>query len=221
MTTLRHHFAVLASTLALGACAVTSASSGERSAPDAGDVGGDDAGALTACPARSGDFVCGAGACSRGIQACIGGLCEWYGELGAPCGACPTCDCLRASSLNVSSCHDDGHGGITYAIYAGVEGDPCKSDANCANAVCQGGACHCLPAGASLPSNGTNACCSGWAQAGVCTAQPGSPCTTRAPDCNGGTCNASTCSCVGAGGYCNVDTDCCAGATHCAQGQCQ
>jgi hypothetical protein len=218
----------LVSALALAACTVDASSS----ATDGGRTGdsgvtsypGDDASgdaASVACSSRSGAFSCGPGVCSRAIQACSAGLCEWYGDIGASCGACPTCACLRASSLNVSTCDDDGHGGITFALYAGVEGDPCKSDANCANAACTNGVCHCLPAGSSLPASGTNGCCSGWEQAGTCTAQAGSPCTTRVPDCNGGTCAAGSCTCVGPGGYCNLDTDCCAGTTHCVQGQCQ
>ena len=213
--------AALAASLALAGCSMN-AGSAALDGGAAGDPAGNAGNAsVVACATRSGTFGCGAGVCSRAIQACTAGLCEWYGDVDPSCGPCPTCACLRGSAINVSTCEDDGRGGITYAVYAGVEGDPCRSDANCTNGACLGGACHCLPAGATLPSSAPDACCSGWAQAGVCTAQPGSPCTTRVSDCNGGTCTGGVCSCVGPGGYCNLDTDCCDGTTRCLAGQCQ
>jgi len=219
----------LAATLAMLAMVGCSGSSLTGS-PDGGGTGGQvvwgDAGSgvdgqAVACATRSGYFACGPGVCSRAIQACTQGSCEWYGDIEPSCGRCPTCACLRASPMNISTCDDDGAGGITFALYTGAEGDPCKSDTDCSNAECMNGVCHCLPAGASLPDSGTFACCSAWEQAGACTAQAGSACTTRVPDCNGGTCSGGTCTCVGSGGYCNVDADCCAGTTQCVQEQCQ
>jgi hypothetical protein len=217
MAILNPVWTALASSLVLAACSADIASNATATGGDGPSL---DAGTV-ACPSRSGDFACGPGVCSRAIQACTTGSCQWYGDLGVSCGICPTCACLRASPMNVSTCDDDGHGGITFAIYAGAEDDPCKSDSDCTNGACLNGVCHCLPAGSTLPATATAACCSGWDQSGVCTAQGGSPCTTRVPDCNGGTCAAGTCTCVGSGGYCNLDADCCAGTSHCVQGQCQ
>ena len=213
-----HRWLLLAATLAVVGCSASDPSNAAEGGPSDDASSGVDA--AIACPSRSGYFACGTDLCSRGIQACATGLCEWYGEIEPSCGPCLTCDCLRASPMDLSMCTDDGAGGITFALWAGVEGDPCKADENCANAACLNGFCHCMPAGASQPGV-ANGCCSGWEQEGVCTAQAGSGCTTRVPDCNGGTCTAGTCTCVGSGGYCNFDTDCCAGTTRCVQGMCQ
>jgi len=182
-----------------------------------------EAGDVSACASRSGYFSCGGNVCSRAIQACDQGTCEWFGGIAPQCGPCPTCDCLRTqSTLNVSVCDDDGAGGIRFSLYAGAEGDPCKSATDCMNALCVGGVCQCQPAGAaSMDTAGTTGCCSGWEGGGTCDAQAGSACTTRVQDCFGGTCSGGTCTCVGVGGYCNADSGCCAGTSRCVQGACQ
>jgi hypothetical protein len=176
-----------------------------------------------ACGSRSGYFLCEGNACSRSIQACDQGACEWYGNFAPQCGDCPTCACLRdTSTLNISTCEDDGAGGITFDLYAGNEGDPCKSASDCIDALCTDGVCRCQPAGAaSMDVDGVSGCCSAWEGGGTCDAQAGSTCTTRVQDCFGGPCVSGMCTCVGLGGYCNDDSGCCAGTSKCVQGACQ
>jgi hypothetical protein len=183
-----------------------------------------DADSGAACPTRSGYFRCGANVCGRAVQACNDGACEWYGAIAPSCGACPTCACLNAETLlNIGTCQDDGAGGVSFTLRGpGGDGDPCKQDSDCFDALCQSGACECKPAGATAQSrSGRSDCCSGWEVGGACAAQASSPCITRLPDCYGGTCTSGTCACVGPGGYCNADRDCCASATRCVQGQCR
>jgi hypothetical protein len=215
----------LAAALALVACGggvsvdpAGTAPSEAGSGPPAQD---EDAGA---CPARSGYFACGSNVCSRAIQACDDGSCDSFASIAPACGACPTCDCLTAqSTLDIQSCQDDGAGGLTFTLYQpAVEGDPCKQDSDCYDSLCENGVCECRPAGATAAyRNGQSDCCSGWYLGGTCGAQAGSPCTTHAADCYGGTCSNGTCVCVGPGGYCNDDSGCCAGATTCVQDQCR
>jgi hypothetical protein len=192
------------------------------SRPIAGDGGSADGGSdAAACPAPSGYFACGDNVCSRAIQACEDGGCEWYGGIAPACGACPTCACLNAeTTFEIATCQDDGAGGITFTRrMPGRDGAACKQDTDCQFGLCQNGACECKPAGASHVAQ--NECCSGWYNAGTCAAQAGSPCITRVSDCYGGTCTDGACACVGPGGYCYEDSTCCAGATRCVAEQCQ
>jgi hypothetical protein len=130
--------------------------------------------------------------------------------------------------LNIDTCQDDGAGAITFTLLPpSVEGGPCRQDSDCQVGVCDNQVCWCEPAGATTAPNGGKVdCCSGWyngsafSDTGTCAAQAGSTCTTRVPDCFGGTCSNRACTCVGPTGYCNADSDCCAGATKCVAGQC-
>jgi hypothetical protein len=197
------------------------------SAADAADASppADGIDAAVACASRDGYFACGANICSRAIQTCSEGQCFAYEWTTTACGACPTCACLEAkSTMILASCVDDGAGGITLAVRPpGKDGDPCKVVQDCAVGFCVSGVCTCTPAGAVANNgpNGTDDCCSGWWLGGTCEALAGSGCTTRVPDCYGGSCAGGKCVCVGSGGYCNADAGCCAGATKCVSERCQ
>ena len=200
-----------------------------------------DANASLACPSRSGYFPCGSDICSRAIQVCYQDQesiseCIWVGATAAvsdvdmvvpfppECASCPTCGCLRASSLSVATCTDDGAGGLTFSLYSGALGDPCRSDANCVSSLCQNGFCTCLTAG--NPEVPLGACCSGYVVLGVCQGTVHHPCEVGSGDCYGGTCASDAgqyglCACVGIPGFCYADSDCCAGATQCVSDACQ
>jgi hypothetical protein len=216
-----HPWIAAAAALVIAACGGGSPSTGV----DAGaQPASSDVPQSYVCSSRSGYFPCGQNLCSRAVQACYDGGCEWYGAFAPACGSCPSCACIQSqTTLNLASCDDDGAGGITFAVRPpGGDGDPCKVDGDCQYGLCQNGACECQPAGASAQfRDGQSDCCSGWYLGGTCGAQPGSPCITRVTDCFGGTCLSGTCACVGPGGGCSADTDCCAGATRCVQLQCQ
>jgi hypothetical protein len=182
------------------------------------------------CPSRSGYFRCGGDICSRAIQACANGEnCIWYADtsqsfsIPPECSSCPTCACLKSSSLSLSSCSDDGAGGITYSVYPGNIGDPCKAASDCLTSVCTNGVCSCLPTGSSC-TRGASSCC-GVGCEGTCIAYPGDPCLVGANDCYGGTCASEggawgNCTCFGPGAWCNVDGDCCGPTAQCVSGRC-
>jgi hypothetical protein len=184
------------------------------------------------CAPRSGYFDCAGNVCARAIQACHAEVaaCEWYGgpAIPAECATCPTCACLTASALNVSTCTEDDAGGLTYTLYPGAPGDPCKMGSDCHSTLCQDGQCTCWPAGTTLPSgvSGWDQCCSGQLGVTTCAAAAQTTCQVGVADCYGGTCTSDggafgLCTCVGPTGGCVYDSDCCAGASHCVEYGCE
>lgn len=68
----------------------------------------DDATCLSRYEACSTRFPCGAAACERGAEYCLGdATC-----VPAPCGGDATCTCLAASGIDPATCVEDGGGGV-------------------------------------------------------------------------------------------------------------